>query len=102
MHRPAVLFALSAVIWLLHTPAAIGQKSSSGRRQDVSSVAPKANALTTNFNIRACHSRLRNYVEFHKSTKGTPDAKYMVYSCTQRHCAGLGESGFRSGGWWVH
>lgn len=39
-----------------------------------------------------CPSWLTDYIEFHAKTKGTDDARYMVFSCHQHECY-FGECG---------
>jgi hypothetical protein len=43
------------------------------------------------FNPASCPKRVHDYIVFHGQNIGKPDAKYMVYSCKSRPCAGIGD-----------
>jgi len=99
-HSPSILLV---VIFICMAPEALGigppahrmlAASTTGTAGTGSSLKPaEMGGWSPKVQLERCPRQLLEYVDFHRLTRGTPGAKYMVYSCAEGRCAGLGKGG---------
>jgi hypothetical protein len=82
--RPSIYFLLTVFLSLCCTTA-----------QEIQ--LPIHNPIVTPFldgdiSLSQCPEWLQEYVAFHNANRGTPGAKYLVFTCGEKHwCGGLGK-----------